>query len=68
MASEGCSAVLSAGMTMAAVFAFPSPAVAQVPSGDGDDQVSGRPYVRHDGGTDAGIPHCNDGRSPDYAE
>ena len=24
-----------------------------------DDKVSGQTYVRHDGGTDAGIAHCN---------
>ncbi len=34
--------------------------VAQTPSADGDDRVSGQPYVRHDGGTDTGIEHCND--------
>lgn len=37
------------------------PAAAQTPSTDGDDQVSGQSYVRHDGGTDRGIAHCNDG-------
>ena len=55
-------------MTLAAVFAFPSPALAQVPSADGDDQVSGQIYVRHDGGTDSGIEHCNDDGSQDDGE
>jgi hypothetical protein len=36
-----------------------APASAQLPSADGDDKVSGRPYVRHDGGSDLGIQHCN---------
>lgn len=26
---------------------------------NGDDKVTGQVYVRHDGGTDAGIEHCN---------
>lgn len=26
---------------------------------NGDDKVTGQMYVRHDGGTDAGIAHCN---------
>jgi hypothetical protein len=34
-------------------------AAAQTPSADGDDKVTGQPYIRHDGGTDAGIAHCN---------
>ena len=36
-----------------------SPVSAQTPSADGDDKVTGQTYVRHDGGTDAGIAHCN---------
>ena len=32
-------------------------AIAQTPSPDGDDKVSGQPYVRHDGGTDVGRMH-----------
>jgi hypothetical protein len=62
---RGLLAALAGGMTLAAVFAFPSPALAQVPSVDGDDQVSGQIYVRHDGGTDTGIEHCNDDGSQD---
>jgi hypothetical protein len=44
--------------TAAALLAA-APISAQDPSGDGDDKVSGQPYVRHDGGTDSGIAHCN---------
>ena len=36
-----------------------SPVGAQTPSPDGDDKVTGQTYVRHDGGTDTGIAHCN---------
>ena len=49
----------------AAVFALPSSAGAQVPSPDGDDRVTGHTYVRHDGGTDAGIQHCNNSATAD---
>jgi hypothetical protein len=34
---------------------FASSALAQTPSGDGDDRVTGHPYLRHDGGTDQAI-------------
>jgi hypothetical protein len=51
-------------MTMAA-FALPSPALGQTPSADGDDQISGQTYVRHDGGTDVAIQHCNDDGTQD---
>jgi hypothetical protein len=40
-----------------------APAIGQSSIGgtDGsDDKVTGQAYVRHDGGTDAGIEHCND--------
>ena len=43
-------------------FALAAPAVGQSAAGgvDGtDDRVSGQQYVRHDGGTDQGIEHCN---------
>ena len=43
-------------------FALAAPAVGQSAVGgiDGsDDRVSGQHYVRHDGGTDQGIQHCN---------
>jgi hypothetical protein len=36
-----------------------APATALTPSADGDDKVTGQAYVRHDGGTDTGIAHCN---------
>jgi hypothetical protein len=34
-------------------------ALAQTPSADGDDRVTGHPYVRHDGGTDPAIQECS---------
>jgi len=34
-------------------------ALAQTLSTDGDDRVTGHPYVRHDGGTDAAIQECS---------
>ena len=36
-----------------------APTTAVTPSADGDDKISGQTYVRHDGGTDTGITHCN---------
>jgi len=42
--------------------AVAAPAIGQSAVGgtDGsDDKVTGKRYVRHDGGTDAGIKHCN---------
>jgi hypothetical protein len=39
------------------------PALAQTPSPDGDDKITGQTFVRHDGGTDAGIAECNNGSS-----
>jgi hypothetical protein len=42
---------------------FTLPSSAQIPSASGDDQISGQTYVRHDGGTDTGIEHCNDDSS-----
>ena len=38
---------------------FASSALAQTPSADGDDRVTGHPYVRHDGGTDRAIQECS---------
>ena len=43
-------------------------AAAQTPSADGDDKVTGQTYVRHDGGTDPGIEHCNDGATDEAAD
>jgi len=48
---------LAAGIAAALLAA--APISAQTPSADGDDKITGQPYVRHDGGTDAGIDHCN---------
>jgi hypothetical protein len=45
-----------------------TPAVAQTPSADGDDQITGQTYVRHDGGTDDGIEHCNNEATTDDVE
>jgi hypothetical protein len=46
--------------------AFTAPAAAQTVSGD--DQVTGQAYVRHDGGSDTGIQHCNDGATDPAAD
>ncbi len=54
--------VLGAGAVLALV-GTAVPANGQTPSADGDDKVTGKTYVRHDGGTDAGIRHCNNARS-----
>jgi hypothetical protein len=48
---------LVAAMLLAILAA--SPVSAQTPSADGDDKVTGQAYIRHDGGTDTGIAHCN---------
>jgi hypothetical protein len=50
-------AATTASLALVALAA--SPASAQTPSSDGDDRVTGETYVRHDGGTDTGIDHCN---------
>ncbi|MBA2311626.1 MAG: hypothetical protein H0V97_02370, partial [Actinobacteria bacterium] len=50
-------------MAVVVGFALAAPATGQTTVGcsDGsDDKVSGQTYVRHDGGTDRGIQHCND--------
>jgi hypothetical protein len=49
-------------------FGFVSMVGAQTPSGDGDDRVTGQTYVRHDGGTDIGIQHCNNAQTKDDGE
>jgi hypothetical protein len=43
-------------------------AAAQTPSVDGDDKVTGQTYVRHDGGTDTGIAHCNNTATNEAAD
>jgi hypothetical protein len=51
---------LAAAVTAAfASLAVVTPLSAQTPSSDGDDQITGQRYVRHDGGSDTGIAHCN---------
>ena len=42
-----------------AAIVIAAPAMAQTPSADGDDRVSVQDYVRHDGGMDTGIAHCD---------
>ncbi|HEX6132060.1 MAG TPA: sialidase family protein [Actinomycetota bacterium] len=59
---------LAAIATLAASIFIGPAAGAQVPSIDGDDRISGQTYVRHDGGTDAGIEHCNDASTLDDGE
>jgi hypothetical protein len=66
-AGGGSFAVVAAGATVAALMVW-TPAVAQTPSADGDDQISGQTYIRHDGGTDPGIQHCNDEATADDGE
>ena len=50
---------LFAACSVLAFAAIGAPVAAQTVSGDGDDQVTGQTYVRHDGGTDTGIQQCN---------
>ena len=57
---------LAAGL--AAALAIASPLAAQTPSDDGDDKVTGQHYVRHDGGSDIGIAHCNDDGTDDAGD
>ena len=57
---------LATGAGLALLVGLTAPATGQTPSPDGDDQVTGQRYVRHDGGSDAGIRHCNNpASSPD---
>lgn len=57
------------GLALVVSVALVAPALGQTPSPDGDDQVTGQTYVRHDGATDAGIQHCNsDASAPDGEE
>jgi hypothetical protein len=64
---RGSLAVVAAGAMIAALVVW-TPAVAQTPSADGDDQITGQTYVRHDGGTDAAIQHCNNEAAADDGE
>jgi hypothetical protein len=55
LASVGAALLLAAGVALA---------VTDVGGPDGtDDRVTSRTYVRHDGGTDAGIRHCKNSAS-----
>lgn len=47
-------------LTMALLAAFAAPVAGQTVSPNGDDKVTGQTYVRHDGGLDVGIAHCDD--------
>jgi hypothetical protein len=51
--------LLTALALTATLSLFASSALAQTPSGDGDDRVTGHPYLRHDGGTDQAIQECS---------
>ena len=54
------SALAIAGLSgLVAAVVMVAPSNAQTPSADGDDKITGQAYVRHDGGTDTGIAHCN---------
>jgi hypothetical protein len=46
-------------ITVLLLLSTPFSALAQTISPDGDDKVTGQLYVRHDGGSDIGISHCN---------
>ncbi len=61
--------VVLASVLLAVILA--APAIGQSSVGgtdDSDDQVTGQRYVRHDGGTDAGIRHCNNNASNPAAD
>ncbi|MBA2345155.1 MAG: exo-alpha-sialidase [Rubrobacter sp.] len=52
--------VVLASLLFGAILAVPAIGQTSIGGSDGtDDKVTGRTYVRHDGGTDAGIRHCN---------
>lgn len=56
--------VVLASVLLAVILAAPAIGQSSVGGTDGsDDQVTGQRYVRHDGGTDAGIRHCNNNAS-----
>ena len=53
--------VVVASLLLGIVLAAPAIGQSSIGGTDGsDDKVTGQAYVRHDGGTDAGIEHCND--------
>ncbi|HEV2918424.1 MAG TPA: hypothetical protein VG673_04150, partial [Actinomycetota bacterium] len=51
--------LLTVFVLMATLSLLASSALAQTPSADGDDRVTGHPYLRHDGGTDQAIQECS---------
>ncbi|MGH2455570.1 MAG: sialidase family protein [Candidatus Limnocylindria bacterium] len=54
-------AATGAALALLAATASPAGAVGVLdPGADGDDAVTGQAFVRHDGGTDQAIQHCND--------
>jgi hypothetical protein len=59
---------LFTAVLMVALAGASAPLTAQTVSADGDDQVTGQTYVRHDGGTDVGIQHCNNALSSEAAD
>jgi hypothetical protein len=53
--------VLVVSLLLGIFLAAPAVGQSSIGGSDGsDDKVTGQAYVRHDGGTDAGIEHCND--------
>jgi hypothetical protein len=51
--------LLTVFVLMATLSLLASSALAQTPSADGDDRVTGHPYLRHDGGTAQAIQECS---------
>ena len=61
--------VVLASVLLAVILAAPAIGQSVVGGTDGsDDKVTGQRYVRHDGGTDAGIRHCNNTASNPAAD
>ena len=61
--TRGRSRLFALAAGSAAALGVAAPLSAQSPSEDGDVKISGQAYVRHDGGVDLGIGHCNDTRT-----
>ncbi|HZJ04671.1 MAG TPA: hypothetical protein VFD59_04270, partial [Nocardioidaceae bacterium] len=56
-------------LVLSAAVAVPALGQTVVGGGDGsDDMVTGKTFVRHDGGSDAAIVECNDGSSSPAAD
>ena len=61
--------VVVVGLLLGIVVAAPAIGQSSVGGADGtDDRVTGQTYVRHDGGTDSGIEHCNNTASNPAAD